>query len=333
MTKTAMILGATGGFGQALTRCLAQQGWRVYAASRDGQMPTSFEQHSLRPSELASIKWVTVNLDLPASLPLAADQIDVLVHAVNVPYPKWKMLMVPYTRRIIEFSKAKRAHLLFVGNIYNAGIPANGVISADTLDAPVNRLGVIRSELETMVKASVDEGVSSTIMRFGDFFGPGIPTSNWFNESTKSLESNKLNVPGGMNTPHTWAYLPDAALATENVLSVRLQQADIASHTVLPFAGHVFSFSTLRNELEKLTGKRLKISCIPWLLFKVLGIVIPMLRDLSSMRYLWSHDIRMNNDALGGFLGKAPFQTTLSDAIAATLRWEANITEVSQVHQ
>ncbi len=303
--KSALILGATGGFGSALTKVMSNSEWQVKALTRTPKSDTSD----------ANIHWSVGDLNEPETLEALAVGVDVIIHAVNVPYPKWDPIMINYTATIIEVAQRHNAHLIFVGNIYNAGIPANGVISHNTPNAPVNGKGVVRATLERMIKEAADDGLKATVLRFGDFFGPDIPTTNWFNECTKGVSKNQLTIAGPADITHSWAYLPDAAKATEQVASKRLETTDSANYLVLPFRGHEFSFGELQRALQKIKGTPIKLRKMPWKVLTVAGFVIPLLRDVVSMRYLWNHDIRLDGTALTEFLGFEPHHTPLDDIL------------------
>jgi len=155
-------------------------------------------------------------------------------------------------------------------------------------------------------------------MRFGDFFGPGVGKSNWFNVCTKGIGKNKLMFAGDVDIAHTWAYLPDATKAFAQVATRRIADDESPNHMVLPFAGHVFSFNQMHRVFETIVGKHMKVSQVPWTIFKALGRVVPFMRDLVSMRYLWQHDIRMDGSALSEYLGAAPEHTSLEQAFLSS---------------
>lgn len=308
--KSVLILGATGGFGSELTQHMAKHGWQVSAVTR--KLP----KQDINSSR---IEWIIGDLDKPQTLVDAAQHIDVVVHAVNVPYQYWNPKMINYTRTIIDLAQQNDAHLMFVGNVYNAGLPDNGVITEHTPNAPVNEKGEIRAQLEDMIKDATNNGLRTTIMRFGDFFGPNVGTSNWFNVCTKAVARNKLMFAGDADIPHTWAYLPDAVKAFTQVAAQRTAEAESANHLVLPYAGHVFSFAQLRGVIESINGQKVKVSQVPWRLFGMLGWVTAFMRELVSMRYLWQHDIQMDGSALYQYLGGEPAHTALEDAVLASI--------------
>ena len=156
-------------------------------------------------------------------------------------------------------------------------------------------------------------------MRFGDFFGPGIETYNWFNECTKSLGKRRLTAPGHPDIAHSWTYLPDAAAAADQVLRQRIDHASPDNCIVLPFPGHLFSINELKLIVEELIGDSINLEKLPWPILKFLGLVWPQIRDVVSMRYLWDNDIRLSGEALGRYLGERPYQTNLKTAVRLTL--------------
>jgi nucleoside-diphosphate-sugar epimerase len=342
--NTAMVLGASGGFGAALVKVMADKGWNVDAVSRSGNpeaefgaaSPAAFATGSASASATASatasaaersahhtetpkVNWIKASITDHETMTKCAASADVIVHAINVPYPKWDPIMIDYTQRIIDLAMSENAHLLFVGNIYNVGIPSNGVVDEHTPDAPINDKGALRARLETMLATATENGLRCTVLRFGDFFGPNIRTPNWMNECIKPIHKNKLTIPGEMNVSHAWAYLPDAATAMERVASLRLQDSTLPAYMELPFAGHQFSFSELKASLESIMGTTLKTKNVPWSLFKLFGIVVPLFRDIYSMRYLWDNSIRIDGSALTELLGSAPESTPLRDALKRTV--------------
>lgn len=318
MNKTVLILGASGGFGLALTQHMASCAWSVKAVSRN---PLSDERAKLRVPD--SVEWLLGDISDNDFAHNAAEGVCAIVHALNAPYPKWDPLMIDYTQRIVELAQQREAQLFFTGNIYNAGIPASGVIDSSTPDQPVNNKGEIRAQIERLIRQGASTQSTTTIMRFGDFFGPHGTTTNWFKQSTKELHKNKLVLPGPADIKHTWAYLPDAVAAMEKVISMRVHGSAAVeqqpNHLVLPFAGHRFTFNELKKIIESHLQSQLETKNIPWRILKLMGFVVPVFRDLFDMRYLWKHDLRMDEANLVKYLGNTPRKTPLEKAVIACL--------------
>jgi nucleoside-diphosphate-sugar epimerase len=65
-------------------------------------------------------------------------------------------------------------------------------------------------------------------------------------------------------------------------------------------------------------GKTLKLKTFPWWLKRLVSPFVETLRELLEMRYLWSTEVRMDNQHLVRVLGQEP-NTPLEVAIEATL--------------
>ncbi len=96
--RTALILGATGGIGGAMTRRLLAGGWQVRALTRTdiANLPDVCE------------RCIGDALD-PASVSAAAGNADVIVHAVNPPaYRDWGAVGHPHARQYACGGKGER---------------------------------------------------------------------------------------------------------------------------------------------------------------------------------------------------------------------------------
>ena len=99
-TRTALILGATGGIGGETAHALARHGRKIRALSRNGKPsgnPTSWD-------------WVKGDSLDQASITTAADGADAIVHAVNPPgYKNWAKLVLPMIENTISAARASGA--------------------------------------------------------------------------------------------------------------------------------------------------------------------------------------------------------------------------------
>ena len=58
---------------------------------------------------------------------------------------------------------------------------------------------------------------------------------------------------------------------------------------------------------------------MPWPLLRAAGLVVPMLREISEMRYLWSVPHRLSGERLAKLVGEVA-RTPLDRAMDETLR-------------
>src|SRR6266851_1711671 len=168
--RTALVLGATGGIGGETALALSRHGWNIRALSR-----------SAKPSAHSTgWDWVKGDALDRASIIVAAQGADAIVHAVNPPgYRNWAALVLPMIENTIAAAKPSGARILLPGTIYNYGQDAFPVLREDSPQNATTHKGKIRIALEHKLEDAVRDGVRSLIVRFGDFFGPK-PGNNWF---------------------------------------------------------------------------------------------------------------------------------------------------------
>ncbi len=94
-------------------------------------------------------------------------------------------------RATIAAAKAAKATILFPGNIYNFGPDAGEKLAENAPQKPLTRKGKIRVTLERELAAAAADGVSTIVLRCGDFFGP-TERGSWFGQG---LLKNKPGLP------------------------------------------------------------------------------------------------------------------------------------------
>lgn len=302
--KTALVLGVSGGFGKHMAMALLQQNWQVQVLLRDAQK---------LPKEL--INRVVVcqgdanNLE---DVNQAAQGSQLLIYGINVPYEHWQVKAIPLLKVSLEVAKQKQMTFLFPGNVYVYD-PAQGPSFLESSPKKsVTTKGDIRIKMEGMLEEAANDGLKVLVLRAGDFFGKNV-TSSWMNFLLKSNPKHyTLTVPGPMNIPHTWAYLPDLAQQACQLLE---QKTWHKNYNEFNFKGHRFSFSELKNVIEKNTGKQVKIKKLPWWLFKVLAIFKADIREIIAMKYLWFNEINLESSELLFLKDSTKNNTVLIDSL------------------
>lgn len=281
MSKTALILGASGHSGTAFTRAFAQAGWQVRRYVRG----TPVEP--------------------------AARGADLIVNALNPPdYHDWARQIPEITRLAMTAARVSGARVLIPGNVYVYGTQP-GPWSADTPHRPVSRKGQIRAEMEGAWRAS---GLPVTILRAGDFLDGAQPGLMMGRVVLKSLQRGRITAPGDPAVHRAYAYLPDFARAAVGLSG----RDDLPVFADIPFPGHGFSIHDLAAEITRQTGRPLRISQFPWWLMRLSMPVWEMAREFSEMRYLFDHPHRLDGAALAALLpGFRP--TPFAEVVASHL--------------
>jgi len=309
--RLALVLGATGGIGGEVARCLLRRGWRVRALNRDAAAAAG-------QGGGEGIEWLQGDALAREAVMAAARGADVIVHAVNPPgYRRWDQVVLPMLDNSIAAAKSAGARLLLPGTVYNFGPDAFTAPTEAAPQNPLTRKGAIRAEMERRLRAAAGLGVRSLVVRAGDYFGPRA-ASNWFAQGLikPGRPVATITNPGRAGIGHQWAYLPDVALTMVELLE-REERLGVAD--VFHMEGHWdHDGMQMAEAIARVAGRTMKRRRFPWWMVSLLSPVVPLFRELAEMRYLWEQPLRMGNERLVALLGREP-HTPLDEAVRATL--------------
>lgn len=321
-TKTALVLGATGGIGGEMVRQLLAAGWTVRALKRGETQPARGD----------GIGWLRGDALSRTDVMAAAKGCSVIVHAVNPPgYRHWGQLVLPMLDNTIAAAIAENATIVLPGTVYNFGpdaFPAPGnLLAEDAPQRPLTRKGAIRVELEARLQRASTQGAQVIIVRAGDFFGPRAGNS-WFSQGLVKPGQPVRSVlsPGAPGIGHQWSYLPDVARTMLQLLAVR---ASLPPFARFHMAGHWDDdgrqmTGAICRVVGRQTGARPALKAFPWWLITLASPFVATLRELREMRYLWQAPLPLDNARLLAVLGQEP-HTPLDEAVRATLEGMGNL--------
>ncbi|TGD96385.1 NAD(P)H-binding protein [Methylobacterium nonmethylotrophicum] len=306
-TRTALVLGATGGVGGAVARRLMAEGWTVRAMHRDPERVRRAED---------GLAWVRGDAMVAADVAAAAAGASLLVHAVNPPgYRDWDRLVLPMLDASIEAARAADARLLLPGNVYVYGRDAGPNPGADAPQTPRTAKGRIRIAMEARLRES---GLRSLVVRAGDFFGPRTTGNSWFSAGLvrPGRPVRTVLAPGAPGIGHQWAYLPDVA---ETMVRLAAREAELPRFAAFNMDGHWDPDGRqMIAAIARAVGREVRVRRFPWGLLPLAAPFWPLAREIREMRYLWQEPLRMSNAELVGFLGAEP-RTPLDRAVRETL--------------
>ncbi|MBK7685298.1 MAG: oxidoreductase [Rhodocyclaceae bacterium] len=238
-----------------------------------------------------------------------------VINGLSPLYTEWEELARDLADHALKAAKSSGALLMLPGNVYNYGRQIPSELDVDTPQVGDHAKARIRIEIEQQMRDAADDGVSSLVVRAGDFFG-GKVGGSWFDlVIAKSLKDEKLVYPGAPDVPHSWSYLPDLAQTFVHLAERRSQF--VGAHTV-HFDGHTLTGEQLHTEVEAVLGRPLKRATMPWGLVRLAAWFSPMLAATLDMRYLWQRAHRLNDNSLRQHLNSVP-HTSLAQALAVSL--------------
>lgn len=266
MTQTALILGANGKIGTHAAAAFWNAGWTVRRYARGTDMTKT------------------------------AMGADVIVNGLNPPaYHDWQNTIPAITREVVAAARASGAAVILPGNVYNFG-DTPGTWDETTPQEPVSRKGQIRKEMEATYRAS---GVQTIILRAGSFIDPDRNGCAMTMMHLRQISSGKVTHMGDPDVEHAFCYLPDWAAVAVLLAEKR---AELARFEDVPFAGHSFTIRQLRDHLEPVLGRSLRLSGFPRWMMTLAAPVWELARELREMRYLWQTPHRLSGEKLARLL-------------------------------
>lgn len=318
-SKTVLVIGANGGIGSAACAALRRHGWKVRALVRE---PPTGAHHD-------GIEWRVGDAMNAADVRNAAAGVAVIVHAVNPPgYRGWDKLVLPMLDNAIAAARASGARIVLPGTIYNYGPDAFPLLTERSPRHPHTRKGELRAEMEHRLQSAAADGVSSLILRCGDFFGPQVG-NNWLVQGLirPGAPVRRMLYPGSYAVGHSWAYLPDVAETLARLLD---RASELTPFATFHFGGYWLDGHGMLAGLRRATGDpNIKAGRFPWWLVRLAAPFNETLRELIKMRYLWREPIQLDDRKLKSFLGDTLY-TPLDDALRAALIGAGCLTPINR---
>ena len=304
--KTVLVLGALGGVGKAVAKAFVRHGWRVIGLVRPGKsgLPDGVEA-------------VTADLFDAAAVARASGSVDVVFNGLNAPYPVWPTQALPLYTAAADIAEALDARQIYPGSVYNFGAGMPPELTPDTPFAPTTVKGRIRVAIEAMFRERADAGrLRTLVVRAGDFFGEGAAKSWMHVVVAKEMAKGKITAPGGYDTVHAWAYLPDLA---ETIVRLAEMESGLGVYEVFHFEGHNLTMRQLRDAARTAVGRKMTLSRLPRLVFPLMGLFDPMMKATIEMLYLWDvphalKDVKKDGKTLAQAVGPLP-HTPLVEAL------------------
>ncbi len=287
------ILGANGTIGKILAKELPVYTDRIRLVSRN----------PIRVNETDEL--MPLDLTQPGAVDKAVQGSEIVYLVVGLEYKLkvWEKYWPALMRDTINACLKYGAKLVFFDNVY---MYDKNHLSQLTENAPVNppsRKGAVRKWISDMVLESVKSmGLKGLIARSADFYGPG-------NESNFITQMVLKNLSAGKNPmwfmgsgiKHSFTYTPDAGKATA-----------LLGNTPDAY-GQVWHLPT---DSRPVTGKEFismiaaesgmadpKINIIPKWMLRLLGIFIPVMKEMPEMMYQYDRDYCFDSSKFTGRFG------------------------------
>ncbi|MCM4150876.1 NAD-dependent dehydratase [Arenibacter sp. N53] len=219
----------------------------------------------------------------------------------------WQNNWPKFIKNVLDACIEYNCKLVFFDNIYMYDPNyLNGMNEKTPIDPP-SKKGAIRSEVAGMIMNKVKEGqLEALIARSADFYGPNIKSSSMLTEMVfKPLSSGKkANWLSSVNFEHSFTYTPDAGRATA-LLGNSAKAYNQIWH--LPTAKNPYTGKEWIEAIAREMGVKPRIQVASRLMVKLLGLFMPIMREMPEMMYQYDRDYVFNSDK---FNSHFDFKTT-----------------------
>jgi nucleoside-diphosphate-sugar epimerase len=269
-----VILGSGGAIGEPLAKALAKYTDKIRLVAR-----------SPKKVQETDILFVA-DLTSKNETDLAVEGADVVYLTIGLPYnlKTWQRDWPIVITNVIEACIKHRAKLVFFDNIYMYAPEAIPHMTEESKIGPVSKKGLVRAALIDQIFAAVKtHQLQALVARSADFYGPGIKTS-----VLKALvvdnyvKGKKAMWQADANKIHAFTNTTDAAIAT-----ALLGNTPDAYNQVwhLPTSPEKLTGKEFIQMIAKMMGVPPKFSILSKTLCRLLGIFVPLLRELVEMMY------------------------------------------------
>lgn len=304
-SRLHLVVGCNGPLGVEIMERVVARGERARGLCRSG-----------RAAAPPGVEVLAVDAADRAAMGRAAAGAHVIHACVGVDYPRWRELWPPIVEGLLAAAAASGAALVFGDNLYAYG-PQEVPLREDLPGTTFGVKPALRARLtERMLAAHARGEARVALVRASDFYGPRVRLS-WLGERVfaRLLAGRPASLVGEADQPHAFTYLPDFGTA---MLAVADAPDAFGEIWHVPNAPAL----TLREAVTRvaaLAGTAPRVQVLPWPLLRLLGLVVPVFRELAEMRFQWDRPYLVDHGKFAARFGD--LATPLDEGLAATLAW------------
>jgi nucleoside-diphosphate-sugar epimerase len=292
--------------GRAVLRSLLARGRTVRVASRSGV--------SDAPAGVTALAGDATDVAFTREACAGA---SVVYNCLNAPYNKWPEQFPPLQAGVLEGAAAAGAKLIVMENVYMYGPTGGRPLTEDLPYNATTRKGEARARMAEQLMEEHRAGkVRVAIGRASDFFGPGVTESSLGDRVfPQAIAGKPVQVIGDPSLSHSYTYMEDIGRGLVT-LGERDEALGRAWHLPTPPA---VSTQRIVEMIAEAAGSTPKVTRVPRLVLRGLGLVNPMVRELVEMLYEFEEPFIVDDSAFRATFGGEAAQ--LPQAIRETVAW------------
>jgi len=248
----------------------------------------------------------------------AAQGVDTIVYLVGVNYWQFELHPKLMQQTLDGAIAAGVERFVLIGTVYPYGRPRTTPVKEDHPREPHTFKGRMRKAQEDLLMAADAAGkIKGTVLRLPDFYGPGVDSSFLAEAFKAAVNGGTANLVGPIDTPHEFVFVPDVGPVVCKLVST----PGAYGHVWHLAGAGITSQRDIVREIERQTGRSLKLRLANKTLLRVIGVFRPFMRELVEMHYLQTEPVLMDDSALQRLIGpiaKTPYSKGVELSLAAS---------------
>ncbi|WP_440119761.1 NAD-dependent epimerase/dehydratase family protein [Paenibacillus sp. QZ-Y1] len=310
--KKAIVIGATGGTGAAITEELVRRGISTIAFGRSRQ---KLEQLAVKLGSPDHLQIALGDAFQPDDIIAASRETDVMFHCANVPYNEMESRLIPLGESVMEAAERLGLKVVVIDGIYPYGRRQMKEVTEEHPKQPHTRKGKTRFAYEQMLFSSRWSRAQVMIVRLPDYYGPTANQASYLGSTLEAIAKGKMAFfIGNMKTPREYIYLPDAA-----VMVAELACSEIAygQNWNIPGSG-VISGQDVVRIAQKAAGTVKPVMALGKVGLSLLGLGVPVMKEIVEMLYLTQEPLILSRQKYEGSIGPI-VETSFEEGIVLTI--------------
>lgn len=310
--KKAIVVGASGGTGAAITEELTRRGIRTVAF---GRSRTKLEALRSRLGKPVHLTTAVGDAFRPDDVVLASEGADVLFHCANVLYHEMGSKLIPLGESIMEAADRLQLKVVAIDGIYPYGRRRAERVTEEHPKQPHTRKGKVRLAYEKMLFDERWTRAKPMIVRLPDYYGPTANEASYLGSTLEAIAAGRMAFfIGNMRVPREYVYLPDAA---HMIVELAEREDAYGENWNIPGAGAISGKEIVRIARQA-SGSAKPVIPLGRIGLSALGWGMPVMKEIVEMLYLTEEPLTLSGEKYESRIG--PIRATaFEEGIAATI--------------
>ncbi|MEN1968445.1 SDR family oxidoreductase [Lentibacillus sp. N15] len=309
--KTAIVLGATGGTGQAIVSELLDRGIEVIAFGRSrNKLKALVKAHNCNPR----LSYKLGDIFDSQTIVEAAKEAEIIFQCANVNYQEMEEKLLLLGESVMKAAETLGKRIVIVDGIYVYGYQTTKG-DENHPRKPHTKKGKIRVEFEQLIFSKRWKRAKALIVRLPDYYGPTSQNS-YLQPTLEGMASNKISVfIGNLKTSREYVYLPDAA---KMIVNIAEKEDSYEENWNIPGAG-LISGKEIIQVARQITGNQKIVIPLTKNIIRFIGLFDPFMPEIVEIMYLTKEGFILSGEKYEKRIGPIP-ATSFRKGLEETLR-------------